>query len=97
MKKLNQLVVISIATILTSASARADDADASQFAGKFETNRTRAEVASEAAEVSKNRNLEPAGSRYVDYKSTASREAVRAQAIEAVRMGRIPSGEAKSM
>ncbi|MBT9512620.1 MAG: DUF4148 domain-containing protein, partial [Acidovorax sp.] len=60
---------------------------------KFETNRTRAEVAAEAATVAQTRSIEPAGSRVVTYKSTADRAAVRAQAAEAVRTGQIPSGE----
>jgi len=86
---------LSIAAIAAFASfgAQADEADASQFATKFETNRTRAEVQAEAATVAQTRSIEPAGSRVVTYKSTADRAAVRAQAAEAVRTGQISSGE----
>ena len=86
---------LSIATVAAFASfgAQADEADASQFATQFETNRTRSEVAAEAATVAQTRSIEPAGSRVVTYKSTADRATVRAQAAEAVRTGQIPSGE----
>jgi hypothetical protein len=86
---------LSIAAVAAFASfgAQADEADASQFATKFETNRTRAEVAAEAATVAQTRSIEPAGSRVVTYQSTADRAAVRAQAADAVRTGQIPSGE----
>ncbi|EFX60006.1 hypothetical protein DAPPUDRAFT_125871 [Daphnia pulex] len=86
---------LSIAAVAAFASfgAQADEADASQFATKFETNRTRAEVAAEAATVAQTRSIEPAGSRVVTYKSTADRAAVRAQAAEAVRTGQISYGE----
>jgi hypothetical protein len=86
---------LSIAAVAAFASfgAYADEADASQFATKFETNRTRAEVAAEAATVAQTRSIEPAGSRVVTYKSTADRAAVRAQAADAVRTGQISSGE----
>jgi hypothetical protein len=86
---------LSIAAVAAFASfgAQADEADASQFATKFDTNRTRAEVAAEAATVAQTRSIEPAGSRVVTYKSTADRAAVRSQAADAVRTGQIPSGE----
>ena len=77
--------------------AHADEADGSQFALKFDTNRTRAEVQAEAVVEAKTHNMEPAGSRVVTYKSTADRAAVRAQAAEAVRTGQIPSGEFSAM
>ena len=90
---------LSIAAVAAFASfgAQADEADASQFATKFETNRTRAEVAAEAATVAQTRSIEPAGSRVVTYKSTADRAAVRAQAAEALRTGQIPHGEFSAM
>jgi hypothetical protein len=86
---------LSIAAVAAFASfgAQADEADASQFATKFDTNRTRAEVAAEAATVAQTRSIEPAGSRVVTYKSTADRAAVRAEAAQALRAGQIPSGE----
>ena len=90
---------LSIAAIAAFASfgAQAEEADASQFATQFQTNRTRAEVQAEAATVAQTRSIEPAGSRVVTYKSTADRTAVRAQAAEAVRTGQIPSGEFSAM
>lgn len=86
---------LSIAAVAAFASfgAMADEADASQFATKFDTNRTRAEVAAEAATVAQTRSIEPAGSRVTTYQSSVDRSAVRAQAADAVRTGQIPSGE----
>ncbi len=86
---------LSIAAVAAFASfgAYADEADASQFATKFETNRTRVEVMAEASAVAKTRSIEPAGSRVVTYKSTADRAAVQAQAADAVRTGQISAGE----
>lgn len=87
--------ILSIAAVAAFASfgAQADEADGSQFATQFETNRTRAEVQSEAATVAQTRSIEPAGSRVTTFTSTADRAAVRAQAAEALRLGQIPSGE----
>ena len=86
---------LSVAALAVFASfgAHADEADSSQFALKFETNRTRAEVAAEAAVTARTHSMEPAGSRVVTSQSTADRAAVRAAAAEAVRTGQIPSGE----
>ena len=69
---------LSVAAVAAFAAfgAHADEADASQFATKFETNRTRAEVAAEAATVAQTRSQEPAGSRVVTYKSTADRDVI---------------------
>lgn len=85
----------SLAAVLAlgSLGAHADEADASQFVSDFQTSRTRAEVAAEASAVPKNRNLEPAGSRVVTYKSIADRDVVKAQAAEVVRARRTASGE----
>lgn len=90
---------LSVATVAAFASigAHADEADSSQFALQFDTNRTRAEVQAEAATVAQTRSIEPAGSRVVTYSSTADRAAVRAQAAEAVRTGQIPHGEISAM
>lgn len=76
--------------------ARADDAPASsQFAIKFDGSRTRAEVMSEAQRVAAARSQEPNGSRVlVAPASTVSAQAVRAEAVQALRLGKIPSGEA---
>jgi hypothetical protein len=90
---------LSIAAVAAFASfgAQADEADASQFATKFDTQRTRVEVMADAASVAKTRSTEPAGSRVVSYQSTADRAAVQAQAADAVRTGKISSGELGSM
>src|SRR5205814_1741418 len=88
------LAVVALAAAVTGV-ARAGEADPSQqFAIKFDGNRTRAEVAAEAATVSATRSTEPAGSRVqAPLKSNVDRAAVRAQAAEAVRLGQIPAGE----
>jgi hypothetical protein len=88
------LAVAALAAAFTGV-ARADEADASQFALKFEGARTRAEVMAEAATISATRSTEPAGSRVAaPLKSTVDVQALRAQTAEAVRLGKIPSGEA---
>jgi hypothetical protein len=87
------LATVAIAAAV-SGVARADEADASQFVIKFEGNRTRAEVMAEAATVAKTRSTEPAGSRVAGaMKSSLQAETVRAEAINALRLGQIPSGE----
>ena len=93
MNKTARFLSLAAVAAFASFGAQADEADGSQFALKFETSRTRAEVAAEAATVAQTRSLEPAGSRVVTYTSTVDRAAVRAQAAEAVRTGKIPSGE----
>ena len=79
-----------------SGVARADDADASsQYAIQIQGQRTRAEVMAEAGKVPATRSLEPNGSRVlVTPTSGVSPQAVRADTIEAMRLGKIPSGEA---
>ncbi|HYE70769.1 MAG TPA: DUF4148 domain-containing protein [Ramlibacter sp.] len=88
------LLAIAALAVLASTGARADEADASQFAVKFEGNRTRAEVQAEAAKVASTRSVEPAGSRVAaPVKSTVEAQTLRAQAAEAVRLGQISYGE----
>ena len=87
------LSIAAVAAAFASFGAQAGDLDPGQFALKFDTNRTRAEVQAEAATVAQTRSIEPVGSRVTTYQSTADRAAVRAQAAEAVRTGQIPSGE----
>lgn len=86
------LAVAAVAAAFTGA-ARADDADASQYVLQFEGSRTRAEVMAEAAKVPSTRSIEPAGSRVVAPQSVADVKVVRAQAVEALRLGKIPAGE----
>ena len=93
MNKTARFFSVAALAAFAAFGAQADEADASQFATKFDTNRTRAEVQAEAGKVAVNRSQEPAGSRVVTYSSTADRAAVRAQAAEAVRTGQISSGE----
>ena len=97
MNKTARFLSLAAVAAFTAFGAHADEADGSQFALKFETNRTRAEVAAEAATVAQTRSIEPAGSRVVTYSSTADRAAVRAQAAEALSLGQIPHGEIGSM
>jgi hypothetical protein len=93
---MNSKAILAIAAFAAVASTgvRADEADGSQYAVKFEGNRTRAEVLAEAVSVPATRSLEPAGSRVAaPVKSTVDAKLVRAQAAEAVRLGQISSGE----
>ena len=62
MNKTARFLSIAAVAAFASFGAQADEADASQFATKFETNRTRAEVQAEAATVAQTRSIEPAGS-----------------------------------
>jgi hypothetical protein len=97
MNKTARFLSLAAVAAFVSFGAQADEADSSQFALKFDTNRTRAEVQADAATVAQTRSIEPAGSRVVTYTSTADRAAVRAQAAEALRTGQIPSGEFSAM
>ncbi|WP_228896870.1 DUF4148 domain-containing protein [Acidovorax sp. Leaf73] len=97
MNKTARFLSIAAVAAFASFGAHADEADGSQFALKFDTNRTRAEVQAEAVVEAKTHSMEPAGSRVVTYKSTADRAAVRAQAAEALRTGQIPHGEFSAM
>ena len=93
---MNTKALFAIAALAAAASTgvRADEADASQYVVKFEGSRTRAEVQAEAAQVAKTRSNEPAGSRVAaPIKSTVDAQILRAQAAEAVRMGKISYGE----
>jgi hypothetical protein len=87
------LAVAAVAAAF-SGFAHADEADGSQFALKFQGSRTRAEVAAEASNVSATRSTEPNGSRVSPVlKSNLNTQVVRAQATEALRLGKISSGE----
>ena len=97
MNKTARFLSVAAVAAFAAFGAHADEADGSQFALKFDTDRTRAEVAAEAVTEARTHSMEPAGSRVVTYKSTADRAAVRAPAAEAVRTGQIPSGEFSAM
>ena len=93
---MNTKALLAVAAVAAafSAGVRADEADASQFAIQFQGQRTRAEVQAEAAQVSRTQSIEPAGSRVASpMQSSVDRAAVRAQAVEALRLGQIPAGE----
>ena len=87
MNKTARFLSIAAVAAFASFGAQADEADGSQFALRFDTNRTRAEVQADAVAAVKNYNPEPAGSRVLAYQSTADRAAVHAAAAEAVRTG----------
>jgi hypothetical protein len=94
---MNAKFLLATVAIAASASglARAGDIDDSYAVIKFEGNRTRAEVQAEAATVPTTRSIEPAGSRVAaSLKSPTDVRQVRAQAIEALRLGKVSSGEA---
>jgi hypothetical protein len=94
---MNSKAILAIAAFaaIASTGARADEADASQYAVQFQGSRTRAEVMAEAARVPTTRSTEPAGSRVAALvKSSVDANVVRAEAAQAVRLGQIPRGEA---
>ena len=95
MNRKTLIALAAFAAAVASTGVRADDADASQYVHQFEGSRTRAEVQAEAARVPATRSIEPAGSRVAArVNSTVQRDAVRAEAAQALRAGLIPSGEA---
>ena len=88
--------VAALAAAATSTVVRADEADGSQYALKFDGARARAEVMAEAANVAATRSTEPAGSRVAARtQSSTDAKAVREEAALAPRQ--IPSGEAGRM
>lgn len=90
----NALLALAAFATIAAGAARADEADDSQFALKFEGSRTRAEVMAEAALIPASRSIEPSGVRATGaLKTSLTPATVRAQASEAVRLGRISSGE----
>jgi hypothetical protein len=94
---MNRKTLLAIAAVAAafSAGAHADEADGSQYGVQFQGQRTRAEVQAEAAQVARNRSTEPAGSRVAaPIKSTVDVQALRAETVQAVRLGLIPHGEA---
>ncbi len=92
------LLAVAAFAAVASMGARADEADGSQYALKFDGARTRAEVMAEAATVPATRSTEPAGARVAARtQSTTDAKAIRAEAAQAVRLGQISSGEAGRM
>jgi len=85
--------VAAVAAAFVSVAARAE-ADASQYVTQVQSTRTRAEVMAEAAKIPATRSLEPNGSRVIVVPaSDVTAQAVRAEAAQALRLGKIPSGE----
>ena len=97
MNKTARFLSIAAVAAFSAFGAHADEADSSQFALKFDTNRTRAEVMAEASTVPQTSGAIPVGSRALVYTSTADRNAVNAQAVDALRTGKISSGEIGSL
>ena len=88
--------LIAIAAVAAAFAAQAGEADPSgQFALQIKGERTRAEVNAEAVKQAATHSTEPAGMRaHAVLKSNVQARDVRAQAIEAVRLGQISYGEA---
>jgi hypothetical protein len=92
------LLAVAAFAAVASMGARADEADSSQYALKFDGARTRAEVMAEAATVPATRSTEPAGSRVAPaLQSTVDVKTVRAQAAQALKLGQISYGEVGRM
>ena len=92
---MNTSRILAVAALAAAASfgAQADEADGSQYAVQFHGTRSRAEVQAEAVAKVASHSQEPAGSRVLTVQSKADRATIRAQTVEAVRLGQIPSGE----
>ncbi|HSV54197.1 MAG TPA: DUF4148 domain-containing protein [Burkholderiaceae bacterium] len=94
--KSSSLIAIASLALLASVGARADEADGSQYALKFESTRARAEVLAEARiEAARaDKNISSSSVVAPRVQSKVERAAVRAEAVQAVRSGLIPRGEA---
>ncbi|MRD48845.1 DUF4148 domain-containing protein [Caenimonas koreensis] len=94
---MNSKAILAVAAFaaIASAGVRADEADASQFALQFTSTRPVAEVKAEAIVEAKSHSTIPAASKVMEPMKTSTEvRTVRAQAIEAVRLGQIGYGEA---
>lgn len=93
------ITVASLATLAAFASVavHADEADGSQYGINFNSTRTRAEVKAEAVAAVGDRSQELAALGASAVHSQASRATVRAETVQAQRLGKIPAGEASSM
>ena len=90
----NILAIVAVSAAAFSGVASANAEFGAPYALQFEGSRTRAEVMAEAARVSATRSTEPAGSRVAaPLQSDVQAKVLRAQAAEALRLGKIPSGE----
>ena len=84
--KLSNSLLLSLVFAATAGTAMAQNAPL-----------TRAEVQAEASAVPQTSGAIPVGSRALVYTSTADRSAVNAQAADALRTGKISSGEIGSL
>lgn len=93
--KSSTLIAIASLSLLASVGARADEADGSQYALKFDSSRARAEVMAEArAEASADKSVPASAKVAPRVQSSLERATVRAEAAQALRAGLIPFGEA---
>lgn len=95
MNKSYALIAIATFAAIASTGVRAETPDpASQFALQTEGNRTRAEVMVEAVTAVKEYSNIPSGSRVATpVKSAVPAAIVRGEAAQALRLGKIRSGE----
>ncbi|WP_341921345.1 DUF4148 domain-containing protein [Polaromonas sp. YR568] len=95
MNKSYALIAIATFAAIASTGVRAETPDpASQFALQSEGSRTRAEVMAEASAKVKTHSQEPAGSRVTaTVQSAVPTAIVRGEAAQALRLGKIRSGE----
>ena len=95
MNKSYALIAIATFAAIASTGVRAETPDlSSQFALHSEGNRTRAEVMAEAVTTVKTYSNIPSGSRVAaPGKSAVPTAVVRAEAAQALRLGKIRSGE----
>ena len=94
---MNSKAILAIAAFaaIASTGARADEADASQYALQFTSTRAAAEVKAEAIVEAKSHSTIPAASKVMEPMKTSTEvRTVRAQAVEALRLGQITHGEA---
>lgn len=91
----SKFFAVAALAVLSTVGAHADEAEGSQFALKFDSTRSRAEVNAEAVVAARTNDPEPYGSRVAALiQSSMERSAVRAEAAQALRQGLIPHGEA---
>ena len=91
----NLLALAAIAAAFSATAVQAGEADYSTNLPQVQGQRDRTEVRTEATAAVRNYKFEPAGSRVsAPVKSEDSRQAVRADTAQAVRLGQIAHGEA---
>lgn len=89
------LAIAAIAAAFVGTAAQAGEADYTSNLPQAQGQRDRAEVRAEAVQAARDRNPEPAGSRIAaPLRSDVTPQTVRAEAAQAVRLGKIGHGEA---